>query len=137
MDMSDLQTPIEAILSACESLLTSASEDHPLTADQKKFIEIIRENARRSTEQFTEYADKIEIMKSGQQYFSIAHDLRQPLVSIIGFSEILAAGMVGEMDERQTSSVQTIARWGNDLLLTLNQIVDRARHSDDRPTLIS
>jgi signal transduction histidine kinase len=58
---------------------------------------------------------------------SMSHDLRGPLNSILGFSELLSSGIGGQLAEGQRESVAVIQRSGSELLELLNDIIDSAR----------
>jgi signal transduction histidine kinase len=58
---------------------------------------------------------------------SMSHDLRSPLNSILGFSEVLLGGLDGELVDAQRESVRAIQRAGEDLLRLLTEVLDSAR----------
>jgi len=58
---------------------------------------------------------------------SMSHDLRSPLNSIMGFSELLVSGIGGELTDAQRENVSVIQRSGSELLELLNDIIDSAR----------
>ncbi|MBI2895881.1 MAG: HAMP domain-containing histidine kinase [Deltaproteobacteria bacterium] len=58
---------------------------------------------------------------------SMSHDLRSPLNSINGFSELLLRGVEGPLSAGQRESVQAIHKSGNDLLRLINDILDTAK----------
>lgn len=58
---------------------------------------------------------------------SMSHDLRSPLNSIMGFSELLVSGIGGDLTEGQRENVAVIQRSGSELLELLNDIIDTAR----------
>jgi len=58
---------------------------------------------------------------------SMSHDLRSPLNSILGFSEVLLGGLDGPLLEPQRESVLAIQRAGDDLLRLLTDVLDSAR----------
>jgi signal transduction histidine kinase len=53
-----------------------------------------------------------------------AHDLRNPLVSIRGFSDLLGDKSIGELNETQKEFVSLISNTANDLLKLLEQLLD-------------
>jgi signal transduction histidine kinase len=55
---------------------------------------------------------------------TMSHELRTPLTSIIGYSDMLLSGMAGELDEKQTSFVNSILNNGESLLNLINDILD-------------
>lgn len=58
---------------------------------------------------------------------SMSHDLRSPLNSILGFSEVLLGGLDGLLTDAQRESVRAIQRAGEDLLRLLTEVLDSAR----------
>jgi len=58
---------------------------------------------------------------------SMSHDLKSPLNSIIGFSELLLKGIEGELNEEQREDIQLIHNSGEELLSLINNVMDYAR----------
>jgi two-component system cell cycle sensor histidine kinase PleC len=57
----------------------------------------------------------------------MSHDLRSPLNSIIGFSELLLSGIDGELKAEQRGLVEPIHRGGRRLLQEIDDILDTAK----------
>lgn len=55
---------------------------------------------------------------------SVSHELRTPLNSIIGFSEILADGLVGSVNSEQAECLKDILDSGRHLLTVINDLLD-------------
>ncbi len=55
---------------------------------------------------------------------TLSHDLRSPLNTIIGFSEILLSKRVGKLNAEQQKQLGIILKRGNLLLSTLDQLID-------------
>lgn len=53
-----------------------------------------------------------------------SHELKTPLSSIIGFSDVLLDGMLGDLNEKQTKYINTINQNGHLLLNLINNILD-------------
>lgn len=66
---------------------------------------------------------------------SVSHEFRTPLNSIIGFSEVLLKGIVGEMTPKQRECVQNILVSGEHLLELINQLLDFYKLDAGRMTL--
>lgn len=63
----------------------------------------------------------------GQFLASMSHDLRSPLNSIIGFSELLLRGIEGPLTPAQKEVLRIIHASGEDLLRLINDILDSAK----------
>ncbi len=57
----------------------------------------------------------------------MSHELRTPLNAIIGFSEILAERMFGEINEKQAEYLRDILESGQHLLSRINDILDLSK----------
>ncbi len=74
----------------------------------------------------------IEKAKEGDRLKSqflanMSHDLRTPLNSILGFSELLSRGIDGALDPEQQDMVQRIHDNGRELLQQIDDILDTAK----------
>lgn len=55
---------------------------------------------------------------------TVSHELRTPLTSIIGYSDMLAAGIAGELNGEQGEFVETIRSKGDHLLALITSLLD-------------
>lgn len=66
---------------------------------------------------------------------AMSHELRSPLNSIVGFSQILESGIDGELNTEQRESVTMIRGAAEELILLLTDILDLARLEAGKLTL--
>jgi signal transduction histidine kinase len=81
---------------------------------------------------FSEIADKSRQLEAASRHKSeflanMSHELRTPLNAIIGFSEVLAERMFGEVNAKQAEYLQDILESGRHLLSLINDILDLSK----------
>ena len=86
------------------------------------------ENVRlfRETEQKSRQLEAASRHKS-EFLANMSHELRTPLNAIIGFSEVLAEKMFGNVNEKQAEYLQDILESGRHLLSLINDILDLSK----------
>ena len=105
---------------------------------QAETIEMLRTFATQSAlaiqnaRLFHEIADKSRQLEAASQHKSeflanMSHELRTPLNAILGFSEVLAQGMFGAVNEKQTEYLHDILESGRHLLSLINDILDLSK----------
>jgi signal transduction histidine kinase len=81
---------------------------------------------------FLEIEDKSQQLEVASRHKSeflanMSHELRTPLNAIIGFSEVLAEGMFGEINDKQAEYLRDILESGRHLLSLINDILDLSK----------
>jgi signal transduction histidine kinase len=81
---------------------------------------------------FREIADKSRQLEAVSRHKSeflanMSHELRTPLNAIIGFSEVLAEKMFGDVNDKQAEYLQDILESGRHLLSLINDILDLSK----------
>ena len=81
---------------------------------------------------FREIEDKSHQLEVASQHKSeflanMSHELRTPLNAIIGFSEVLAERMFGEVNDKQAEYLADILESGRHLLSLINDILDLSK----------
>jgi signal transduction histidine kinase len=76
-----------------------------------------------------EKSHQLEIANQHKSEFlaNMSHELRTPLNAVIGFSEVLQQGMVGELNDKQGEYVNYIHISGSHLLSLINDILDLSK----------
>ena len=81
---------------------------------------------------FREIAEKSRELEAASRHKSeflanMSHELRTPLNAILGFSEVLAERMFGEVNEKQAEYLRDILSSGRHLLSLINDILDLSK----------
>jgi signal transduction histidine kinase len=66
---------------------------------------------------------------------NVSHDLRSPLNSVLGFSELLLRLSDDDLNDKQKEQLTTINRCGGELLLLINAVLDTAKIQAGRVSL--
>lgn len=67
---------------------------------------------------------------------SMSHELRTPLNAIIGYTEIMLAGMAGELSDEQVFYEERVLRNAQDLLTLINQVLDFSKMDAGRVEIV-
>jgi signal transduction histidine kinase len=104
--------------------VTSRDELGVLTESFNQMAASLREKARIEAERLS-----FEIASQHKSEFlaNMSHELRTPLNAVIGFSEVLAERMFGDLNAKQEEYVQDILTSGRHLLALINDILDLSK----------
>jgi len=108
-------------------------------------IESVTESYREVNEKNRKLSEALERLQELSRLKSnflatVSHELRTPLTSVIGYSEMLLAGLAGELNDEQKEYLKTILEKGEALLRLISSILDLSRieargvQLDRRPT---
>ncbi|MCA9909233.1 MAG: HAMP domain-containing protein, partial [Anaerolineae bacterium] len=70
-----------------------------------------------------EQAERSDRVKS-QFLASVSHELRTPLNAVLNFTQFVASGMMGEVNERQVDALNKVYNSGSHLLDLINDVLD-------------
>jgi signal transduction histidine kinase len=124
--MSLIRKIASAMLSVLDAVLFSShkalvtSEMH-IAAIHESFNEVTEKN--RQLEEMNDRMKEFDRMKSSF-LSTVSHELRTPLTSIIGYSDMLVAGIAGNLGEEQRRFIDTIKTKGEELLSLISSILD-------------
>src|SRR5438067_279199 len=95
-------------------------------------IESVTESYREVQEKNKKLSDALERLQELSRLKSnflatVSHELRTPLTSVIGYSEMLLAGLAGDLNDEQKDYLKTILDKGESLLRLISSILDLSR----------
>src|SRR5207249_1534285 len=105
---------------------------HRAMISSQLHIESVTESYREVQEKNKKLQDALERLQELSRLKSnflatVSHELRTPLTSVIGYSEMLLAGLAGELNEEQKDYLKTILEKGESLLRLISSILDLSR----------
>lgn len=117
-----LRRSLDMILfSGHRALLTSSMH---MASVRESYRELREKNAK--LQQAYDRLKELDRLKSNF-LATVSHELRTPLTSIIGYSEMLAAGIAGALSDDQADFVQTIRDKGEQLLDLIKGLLDLSK----------
>ena len=119
----------EIISTTCASIISNLIKDLEISKVLKMQVEALQSGiieTQNAYETIKEQNKKIKTNEKLQNEFiaNISHDLRTPLNSIIGFSELLSNQIFGKLNEKQSEYIEDIRISGLKLLSMINEILD-------------
>jgi signal transduction histidine kinase len=130
-----LAVPLLRDKRAFGAIVMGRDQVRPFTDKQIELIKTFSDQAVIAIENvrlFNEIREKslqLEVANKHKSEFlaSMSHELRTPLNAIIGFSEVLAEKMFGEVNEKQAEYLADIHSSGIHLLSLINDILDLSK----------
>ncbi|MBI5335944.1 MAG: response regulator [Burkholderiales bacterium] len=111
-----------------------------LTLHNLRQYDSVKQLAAELRRRSDEVADKNRQLEAADRHKSeflanMSHELRTPLNAILGFSQVLQAGLAGELSERQRDAIGSIHSSGEHLLSLINDILDLSKIEAGHMTL--
>src|SRR3954470_3219617 len=105
---------------------------HRAVISSQLHIESVTESYREVQEKNRKLSDALERLQELSRMKSnflatVSHELRTPLTSVIGYSEMLLAGLAGDLNDEQKEYLKTILEKGESLLRLISSILDLSR----------
>lgn len=92
--------------------------------------------AMRGTQQHAIESERQARERKAHLFAGMSHDLRSPLNSIIGFTDLLLKGLEGPLDEEQRQAVLCIAEESEALMVLIADILDSSKMEAGRLDLV-
>jgi signal transduction histidine kinase len=120
---------LEHFLKIVDALLLA---QHKAVLAAQLHMEAIGETSREladKNDQLTDALDRLQELGRLKSSFlaTVNHELRSPLTSVIGYSEMLLAGLAGDLTLEQHEYLKTILDKGESLLRLITSILDLSR----------
>ncbi|MBK8794035.1 MAG: HAMP domain-containing histidine kinase [Holophaga sp.] len=107
--LEHLLVPIRREETVIGVLLLESRESGRYTEDKLEFLSRLMDHASIAIANARLYAEVQEANKAKSDFVSfVAHELKNPMTSIRGFSDLLAQGVVGPVNENQANFLATI-----------------------------
>lgn len=117
--------PEPEVSEALQSLAALESEREPeadvledMTGLNNELIDLQRENARQNARLTRTNEEKERLLST------VAHDLRNPLATSLGYADLLLQGAAGELSDPQKKLVRAIERSSQHMLVLVESLVD-------------
>ena len=96
--------------------------------EARRLAVLVGEQATAVLANLRTYARLTEAAFRRERFFSaMSHDLRTPITAIVGYSELLADGIVGDLNGQQLEMIERISQVSGHLSQLVNDILDLAK----------
>ncbi len=106
-------------------VMLGLSEPEPAEAELQVLAQAIAWGLGQRDDEFLEAFARLGAGQARERMLiSVSHEMRTPLNAIIGFSELLASGRLGDLNPKQARYVGNVASSGRQLLTLVNDLLD-------------
>jgi signal transduction histidine kinase len=122
--VSYLRVPLIAKNEVLGFLTFFTKEEHAFSGDEVKFLTTLASQAAIAIHNSQLYEEMRRSNKIKDEFLSVmSHELRTPINVVMGYTQLLKDGALGETNPTQTAAVTTIAARSKDLLDMINSLL--------------
>jgi signal transduction histidine kinase len=122
--VSYLRVPLIAKNDILGFLTFFTKEEHQFTGDEVKLLTTLAREAAIAIHNSQLYEEMRRSNKIKDEFLSVmSHELRTPLNVVMGYTQLLREGVLGETNSKQSEAISTIAARSKDLLDMINSVL--------------
>jgi signal transduction histidine kinase len=122
--VSYLRVPLVAKNVVLGFLTFFTKEEHAFSDEEVKFLTTLTSQAAIAIDNSQLYEEMSRSNKIKDEFLNIvSHELRTPINVVMGYTQLLKDGALGETNSQQTAAVNTIAARSKDLLDMINSLL--------------
>ena len=122
--VSYLRVPLVAKNEILGFLTFFTKEEHAFSGEEVKFLTTLASQAAVAICNSQLYEEMSRSNKIKDEFLNIiSHELRTPINVVMGYTQLLKGGVLGETNSQQTAAVNTIAARSKDLLDMVNSLL--------------
>jgi signal transduction histidine kinase len=122
--VSYLRVPLVAKNEVLGFLTFFTKEEHAFSGEEAKFLTTVASQAALAIHNSQLYEEMKRSNKIKDEFLSVvSHELRTPINVVMGYTQLLKDGALGETNPEQTAAVATIAERSKDLLDMINSLL--------------
>jgi signal transduction histidine kinase len=122
--VSYLRVPLIAKNDILGFLTFFTKEEHQFTGDEVRFLTTLAREAAIAIHNSQLYEEMSRSNKIKDEFLSVmSHELRTPLNVVMGYTQLLRDGVLGETNSKQSEAISTIAARSKDLLDMINSVL--------------
>jgi signal transduction histidine kinase len=120
--------PIQSIDSRLAAIASGDFSGH-VDVTNRDELGALAANVNRMNDELSRLYRELETTSQHKSDFlaNMSHELRTPMNAIIGFSQVLREGMVGDVNAKQAEYLDDILSSGNHLLTLINDVLDLSK----------
>jgi signal transduction histidine kinase len=123
-----LISPIQSIDSRLAAIASGDFSGH-VDVTNRDELGALATNVNRMNDELSRLYRELETTSQHKSDFlaNMSHELRTPMNAIIGFSQVLREGLVGDVNAKQAEYLDDILSSGNHLLALINDVLDLSK----------